>query len=64
MVTEEERETIRLEERARITQLLVAVQRHFSEQHFTLAMWAIAHDKTIEQMADSHGHPFGPKVGT
>jgi hypothetical protein len=64
MVTNEELETIRLEERERITRLLVAVQQHFSEQHFTLAMWAIAHDKTSEQMAASHGHPFGAKVGT
>lgn len=64
MVITEEREAIKLAERARITRLLVAVQQHFSEQHFTLAMWAIAHDKTLEQMAASHGHPFGAKVGT
>jgi hypothetical protein len=64
MVTDEEREAIKLAERERITRLLTAVQQHFSEQYFTLAMWGIGHDKTVEQMAASHGHPFGAKAGT
>lgn len=58
MVTDEKREQIKQAERDRITRLLIAVQLHFSEQHFTLAMHAIGYGKTVEQMAESHGHPF------